>query len=347
MNFVGLFVSFLISISAFSYARKCEQYFSQPYMFGDTLFRGYLKTSSGRVYVKVEKPTQKNKKPKHWVLLIHGLLDSHRGWNDVAPLLLSKGVGVIRLDLLGHGKTFFNEYKSTLENSDEYKVPYKIDFSENVQLVADVLEILRVQGIENPVLVGHSMGGAVALAASKSLPTAHAKTVLISPYVYRLERRALEKTFASYFWGFNSMFFDLMPSFYRDFIERWMTDFFSDPVMYKNYEKFAAEKVLEENAHLTDSQLRKMIRYHIKAGIATTKGLRDFDAIKIARSIDSTNDYLILLGRKDELLDIHLQQRLEDSLPSAELVVEDNAGHMIINQNPQFVVKQILEFLNK
>lgn len=334
-------------MSAFSYSRKCDQYFSQPYMFGDTLFRGYLKTSSGRVYVKVEKPVQNNKKPKHWVLLIHGLLDSHRGWNDVAPLLLSKGVGVIRLDLLGHGKTFFNEYKATLDTREDYKVPYKIDFSENVQLVSDVLDILRSQGIENPVLVGHSMGGAVALAASKALLTTHAKTILISPYVYRLERRALEKTFSSYFWGFNNLFFDLMPGVYRDFIERWMTDFFSDPVMYKNYEKFAEEKVLEENAHLTPVQLKKMIRYHIKAGIATTKGLRDFDAIRIARHVNVDNDYLVLLGRNDELLDIHLQRRLEDALPSAELVIEDSSGHMIINQNPEFVAKQILEFLNK
>lgn len=355
MNYVGFFSLFLCYFTltvANAQVSKCSQYFiseSSSSKFkaqnnSEVLFRGFIRTSQVPVYLKIEKPLIE---PKEWVVLIHGLLDSHRAWNDMAPLFLNKGIGVVRLDLIGHGKTFFKQYESTLGNpSEHFRVPYEIDFKENVQLVVDILQYLKKIGIHNPTLVGHSMGGAVVLAAAQKVGDVNTKTILIAPYVYRLERRALEKTFSTFFWGFNSFFFDLMPVFYRDFIEKWMMDYFTDPVMYEQYEKFAAEKILEANAHLTPEQLKKVVRYHIKSGIATTKGLRDFDGVRLALGMDIEKDFLILIGSRDELLDIALEQKLADALPSAQLQIIEGANHMMINNRPIEIVEQISNFLN-
>ncbi len=355
MNYVGIFFfifCFVFSNVTFAEYPKCVRYFSVSTFQNQEVisktsivtFRGFIATSQIPVYLKIERPI---KEPNRWVILIHGLLDSHRAWNDMVPYFLKQGIGVVRLDLHGHGKTFFKQYESTLSShSEHFKVPYEIDYRENVDLVVEILKYLEKFGVHKPTLIGHSMGGAIALAASQKVAEISSKVILIAPYVYRLERRALEKTFSIFFWGFNSFFFDLMPAFYRDFVERWMMDYFSDPVMYEHYQKFATEKVLEANAHLTPEQIKKVIRYHIKSGIATTKGLRDFDGVRLARNMDSNKDFLILIGSKDELLDLALEQKLADALPRANLQIIEDAGHMLINDRPAELVEQIRDFLD-
>ncbi len=352
MKYVGFLVCgamMLVSLIAMpkASALQCQVYFKVQTQ-SEILYRGYVKSKeSGKYFLKIEKPKGA---VKNWFVLVHGLLDSSRGWDDVAPLLLEQGYGVIRLDLKGHGKTLYQEYKSSLKGKETYETPYQIPMEDNVVLVENAIKGLKKFGIKKPILIGHSMGGAVALAvAARAEITGlvHPKAILISTYVYRLDRRAMEKTFSNYFWGFTgwNIFFDLMPGFYRDFIERWLTDYFSDPVLYKHYQEFAKSKILEADMKITPEQLKRVIRYHIKAGMAVTKGLRDFDALALAKKFSEKNQFLIILGREDELLDIALQKKLASALPNTELVVEDNASHMVINQKPQEVVNAAIRFI--
>ncbi|MGE7387826.1 alpha/beta fold hydrolase [Streptomyces sp. NPDC004126] len=87
------------------------------------------------------------------LLLIHGSASSSRSWNPMVPLL-SPSHRVIRVDLLGHGR-------SAKPADRSYALP---DQARRAGLVLDRL------GVEHAVAVGHSSGGTVATALAEERP---------------------------------------------------------------------------------------------------------------------------------------------------------------------------------
>ncbi|MFK5959022.1 MAG: alpha/beta fold hydrolase [Lutibacter sp.] len=87
------------------------------------------------------------------VVLLHGFLENSTMWTIISKNL-SKKYRVICIDLLGHGKTENHGYVHTMENQAE--------------MVKAVLNYLRLRKY---ILIGHSMGGYVALAFSKLFPS--------------------------------------------------------------------------------------------------------------------------------------------------------------------------------
>ncbi len=83
------------------------------------------------------------------IVLLHGFLENVTMWKNIAPEL-SKRNRVISIDLLGHGKSDCLGYAHTME--------------EQAEMVRSVLKHLRIRRC---VLIGHSMGGYVALAFTK------------------------------------------------------------------------------------------------------------------------------------------------------------------------------------
>ena len=83
------------------------------------------------------------------VVLLHGFLENSSMWNYIS-LELTKKYRVICIDLLGHGKSENHGYIHTME-----------DQAEMVKAVLNHLQLRKY------VLIGHSMGGYVALAFSK------------------------------------------------------------------------------------------------------------------------------------------------------------------------------------
>ena len=86
------------------------------------------------------------------VVLLHGFLENQTMWQHLAPVLATK-YRVITIDLLGHGKTDCLGYVHTMEDQAE--------------MVQHVLHELKIR---KSVLIGHSMGGYVALAFAERYP---------------------------------------------------------------------------------------------------------------------------------------------------------------------------------
>ncbi|MCF8033059.1 MAG: alpha/beta hydrolase [Desulfarculaceae bacterium] len=78
------------------------------------------------------------------MVLIHGWIGNHKFWKDMIPGL-AKGHRVIALDMIGHGQ------------SDAPKLAYTQEL-----LARSVLAVMDRAQLKNAVLVGHSMGAAVA-----------------------------------------------------------------------------------------------------------------------------------------------------------------------------------------
>ena len=96
------------------------------------------------------------------VVLLHGFLENKTMWKDLAPILSQKN-RIITIDLLGHGETDCFGYVHSMED--------------NAEIVKAVLSHLRIR---KTVLVGHSMGGYVALAFAELYPATIKGLVLLN-----------------------------------------------------------------------------------------------------------------------------------------------------------------------
>lgn len=98
------------------------------------------------------------------VLLIHGHTLDRRLWDPVMPLLRSAGFRVIRVDLRGHGR------------SSRPDVGYHLSHH-----AADITTVLDAAAVGPVLLVGHSIGGAVALEIAVTGAERLTALVLVSP----------------------------------------------------------------------------------------------------------------------------------------------------------------------
>jgi pimeloyl-ACP methyl ester carboxylesterase len=94
------------------------------------------------------------------VVLLHGLLDSSEGWNDVCAGLPNPSYA---FDVPGFGRS---------EAPARGSLP---------GYAADVADGVRMLGLDRFVLVGHSLGGAIATALAELLPDRVAALVLLAP----------------------------------------------------------------------------------------------------------------------------------------------------------------------
>jgi pimeloyl-ACP methyl ester carboxylesterase len=95
------------------------------------------------------------------IVLIHRFASSIEEWDAVEPML-ARTHRVIRIDLLGHGGSAKPEHGYSIENQ--------------ARLVDEALKRLRVS---RAVVVGHSMGGAVAVALTSDDPAAVSRLVVM------------------------------------------------------------------------------------------------------------------------------------------------------------------------
>jgi len=98
------------------------------------------------------------------VLMLHGYSDSHRSFDLIRPLL-PRAWRVIALTQRGHGR------------SDKPQAGYAV-----ADLAADVPAFLDALGIARAIIVGHSLGAAVALEAAANYPDRVAGLALIGGF---------------------------------------------------------------------------------------------------------------------------------------------------------------------
>ncbi len=115
-----------------------------------------LQLRDGTLQVRVDGP-----RASPPIVLIHRFASSLHEWDAVVPIL-SRDYRVVRVDLLGHG------------GSAEPRNGYSID--NEARLVAEALRTLHVI---HAVVIGHSMGGAIAVALAERDPKIVARLVVM------------------------------------------------------------------------------------------------------------------------------------------------------------------------
>ncbi len=121
------------------------------------------------------------------VLFLHGLGSNLKFWRYQLDAFAAKGFRVIAIDQLGFGKS-----------DKPAQFPYSMDAQADV-----VVEVLEKLAIPRAVVIGHSMGGEVALTLAIRFPEKVEALVLTSPAGFEKfsprEKKWFEKVFSSTF----------------------------------------------------------------------------------------------------------------------------------------------------
>ena len=239
------------------------------------------------------------------VLLLHGYLESMLVWEDFIPRLY-KTVRVVTLDLPGHGISVVSGEVHTM------------DF-----LADTVAEALKALGIPRCTVVGHSMGGYVALAFCERHPELLDGIVLLSstpnpdtPEKAENRRREIGLVQA----GKKELLARVAPA--AGFAEE-------NRARMKEY----IEDLTEQVAVTEDDGIVALLNGMIAR--------RDQNAILRASKVPQ----LFILGRKDGYIPLETAEKMVAEHPQARVVWLEHAGHMGFLEEPETTAHAILEFV--
>ena len=240
------------------------------------------------------------------VVLLHGYLESLLVWEDFVPYLY-KEVRVVTLDLPGHGISVVTGAVHTM------------DF-----LADTVADALKALGIGRCTLVGHSMGGYVALAFCERHPEMLDGVVLLSstpnpdtPEKAENRRREIALVEA----GKKEMLARVAP---------------------------AAGFAEENRARMRDEieDLTEQVFVTEDEGIVALLGgmIARRDQNEMLRT--SKVPQLFILGRKDGYIPPEAAEKMVAEHPQAQVVWLENSGHMGFLEEPEAAAQAILDFVH-
>lgn len=239
------------------------------------------------------------------VVLLHGYLESLLVWEDFIPYLY-KSVRVVTLDLPGHGISVVKGPEHSME------------------WLADVVAAtLRALGVERCTLVGHSMGGYVALAFCERHPETLDGLVLLSstPDPDSEEKKAnRQREIALVQSGKKEALARVAPA--AGFAEENRTQM-----------RDAIEDLTEQVCITEDEGI-----------VALLRGMIDRpDRNEMLRQ--SPVPQLFLFGCKDAYIPLAQAEALAAAHPQAKVVWLAHSGHMGFVEEPAATAKAILDFM--
>jgi pimeloyl-ACP methyl ester carboxylesterase len=246
------------------------------------------------------------------VVLIHGNPGSCQDWSRLYGPLASRYCG-FAFDRPGHGHSERPNHR-----------PITVDVQ--AQLLHTALKELNV---EQPILVGHSWGGALALAYAVEFPDEAAGLVLLAPAAYESDDGVsfLTKLPALPYVGdlINFLFTPLLgASVVREDVQK---AFAPDPVP-KNYLRHV----------LTEWTRPKKVKWYSVDDALLNESLPKFTPLYS----DIRVPVVIVTGDSDMIVPAQENShRLYEALPHAELVVLEKTGHQIPFTRPDAVVDAI------
>jgi len=254
------------------------------------------------------------------VILIHGISNSIEDWLLNFKVIAGKH-RVFALDLIGHGRT-----------DKPLSASYKI--TDLARFVKDFMDALHIKCAH---LVGHSLGGAIALKVALNYPSYCNKLVLVDSVGLAQEcsivLRLLSVPGLGEFLGSRFMQGDLEKriSFQR---KSW-----PDP------ETVPDEMIQLKYAATLWQDISKTYFKTLRA-IANVWGIKRSVYIPIVQGLPSlVNPVLVVWGEQDDMLPVSQAQVVKDKAPHARVEIFENCKHDPMIIYPQKFNQMILEFL--
>jgi len=250
------------------------------------------------------------------VVLLHGFAQTSHMWLPLMPAL-AKTHTVIAPDLRGIG--------------DSQRPPTGYDKKTMAQ---DIHALVQKLGFDSVAVVGHDIGLMVAYAYAAQYPTEVSKIVLLDAFLPGVGDWT-NVWLAGDLWHFHfygETPFKLVNGRERIYLEHFWNDFAADP----KHSVSEADRVFYTNEYAKDGGMRETFEY-FRAFPQDAKDFAEFMKTKL------TIPMLVLTGEKASGEFLIEQGRLVDSNVTG--VVVKGAGHWLIDEAPDQVIPQIVDFL--
>jgi len=249
------------------------------------------------------------------VVLLHGLGDSSIGWQFIEPALVQAGYRVTVWDALGAGR-------SDKPREGNYSI------QAHVRRLGEMLDALAIR---QAVMVGHSLGGSVALRFVEQHPERVQALCLLDPAAYRAGAMG-----GRWFWttpGLAQTVLGVLPA-----------SAITKIGLKQNFYNHAAISKEVESMYLSEARRNGAIA----ALIAQERQLvprnpKEWE--QAHRTIQKRT--LILWGREDKLVPLAQGTRLAGDIHNSTLVVFPGVGHSPHLEAPGMVLSRLLHFLGK
>lgn len=240
------------------------------------------------------------------LLIIHGFLGMSDNWKTLAGQYAEKGFQVHALDLRNHGKSFHSS-----------------DWSYAV-MVEDVVQYCQEKNIAKIAVIGHSMGGKVAMLLATTYPDLVDALIVadIGPKYYAPHHQTILN-------ALNAVDFSKKPS--RTEVEAIVSEYISD---------FGTRQFLLKNLYWVEpGQLG--FRFNLKVFNDQTAAIGE--ALPFENHFDKKT--LFLRGdQSDYILDQDFET-IYHHFPKAQIETIFGAGHWIHAENPKDFLEKSVHFL--
>lgn len=248
------------------------------------------------------------------IVLLHGLGDSSLGWQYIEGSLVEAGYRVTVWDALGAGR-------SAKPSDGDYSI------AAHLRRLEAVLDML---GVEEATVLGHSLGGSLALVFARAHPERTAALCLIDPAAYR--EGALG---GRWFWD--------VPLVAEIVLGVLSTEMLVDFGMAQNFANPARIPEQLRKLYIREARRDAMISALIHQERQLVPA--DPEAWEAGhRTIRAPT--LILWGANDALVPVAQGHRLAQEIAGAELVVLPNLAHSPQLEDPSSVLVRVLPFLD-
>ena len=237
------------------------------------------------------------------VFFVHGIGARKTSWDEVCKFL-EKDFTCISYDLRGHG------------DSPKGLLPYSLE-----DLVDDLETLRQKLNIEKIHIVGHSLGGMIGPAYTKSFPENVISVSLISTAAFRTteDRNKVQSVL-------ESMQEKGISPILSTLTERWFTDQFINDRLADV--EFRLEQVLETDPEVFLDVFRIYVETEMSPWLNKIK-----------------HPSLVLTGEYDGGCSPRLNHLIADSLSNSELCILKNYKHSLLIEAPHEVGEKVREFL--
>lgn len=240
------------------------------------------------------------------VLILHGLFGSGSNWRQVARELASSS-RVLAVDLRNHGASPWADTMSYLEMAD------------------DVLRLMERENVSAPAVIGHSMGGKVAMALALMYPDQvdRLTVVDIAPVPYADRLSAFAEAMRA---------IDTLHAASREEVRQRLASLVPDAGVVP----FLMQNLVARNAHFD-------WRLNLGAILGAIPALCGFP--QELRSLRFTGPVQVIAGARSDYVAPADAQAFRPMFPQARVEVIDEAGHWVHADRPGAFIAAVRQAL--
>jgi pimeloyl-ACP methyl ester carboxylesterase len=251
------------------------------------------------------------------LLLVHGMAGSAATWKAVLPRL-ARDYTVIAPDLLGHGK------------SDKPRTDYSLG-----AFAAGLRDLLVSQGIDRATVVGHSLGGGIALQMAYQHPERVERLILVGSGGLGREvspvLRLLTLPGSEY----------LMPLIFTSY-SREIGNRISMLLHRGGLRAPAAEETWRAYVSLTEGQNRDAFIKTLRSVIDLNgQSVSAHDRLYLARHMPT----LIMWGERDQIIPVSHAYDAHEAMAGSRLEIFPESGHFLHTEEPDRFIHLVREFV--